>query len=90
MRDDFVAKVRAAKLTDKIFGDQGKIKIYANDHLTRRKAVLFSQALQLRKHGFRYVWCRGGNIFIRKEGEETKTLILTLEQIDKLKVPPSK
>lgn len=87
LRDDFATRVRAAKLTDSIFGENGKVNIYANDHLTRRKAALFSEALKLRKHGYRYVWSRGGQIYVRKEGEERKSLILTLEQVEKLKVP---
>ncbi|CAG9769706.1 unnamed protein product [Ceutorhynchus assimilis] len=49
----------------------GKDPIFINEDMDRDQRELFKEARALRQRGFKFVWARGGNVFVRKiEGSE--------------------
>lgn len=40
--------------------------IYVNEDLPPATRRLYQKARELRKHGFKYVWCEDGQVFFRK------------------------
>lgn len=80
-----MTKVKASKLTDNIFGNPGKTSIFANDHLTPRKAVVFAAALKLKQNGYRFIWTRRGQVYVRKVDEDRAVVVTSISQVDELK-----
>lgn len=59
-------------------------KIYISDRLTPENQHLFYKARQLKKQGFKYVWCSSGRIRIRKSDTSQAVTIHSVGDIDKL------
>jgi len=49
-------------------GNAGNRKIYLNPDLPRHERELFMKARELKLPGFRYVWCKNGNVPGKKIG----------------------
>lgn len=59
-------------------------KIFLNEDLSKHSRELFKKARELKKHGFKYVWCKDGNIFVRKDDNGPIKKMLTACQISNL------
>lgn len=54
------------------FDDNNKIKIYINEFLTsNRKRLLYRAKLFGKSNGYKYIWTKGGNIYMRKNDGES-------------------
>nr|CAH7759763.1 unnamed protein product [Callosobruchus chinensis] len=42
-------------------------RIYINEDLPREVRAVFKYARELKKEGFKYVWCKNGQVYVRKE-----------------------
>ena len=71
-----------AKLETTECGIQGeKRNIYINDDLPKPIRELYKKARELRSHGFRYVWCKLGKIYARKDEGQELVKIFNKEQV---------
>ncbi|CAH2108788.1 unnamed protein product [Euphydryas editha] len=71
------ARVRRGTDTNGII-DGPPSRLYINEHLTRTNRVLFYKAREEgRRLGWRYVWTRGGGVFVRRESGTTVHRIKT-------------
>lgn len=59
-------------------------RIYINEDLPKTTRDLLKKARELKNFGYRYVWCRNGRIFARRDEGETLVKIKDLECINKL------
>jgi len=62
-----------------------KTRIYVNPDLSKYTRALFLKAKELKSHGFKYVWCKGENILVRKNEDDSAIKIITSAQVDGLK-----
>ena len=87
-RDEFIRLARGKRDLDiKSLNDSFvNSKFYVNDHLTQRNKLLLFKAKQFRNDHpeFKFVWCRGGKIFMRKNENSKVIRILTENDFDKL------
>ncbi|XP_063822158.1 uncharacterized protein LOC135072136 [Ostrinia nubilalis] len=88
-RDNFIS---AARLKKNITSEQLKIegtshKIYINEHLTLNNKKLFRRARDaVRQHGWRFIWVKHGNIFVR--AKDTSPAFTIRSEKDILKIKP--
>ena len=51
-------------------------KIYVNESLTRKNKALFNKVLDFKKeNGYKYIWTRNGNIYIR-QADHTRSIVI--------------
>lgn len=85
IRDNFLAAVRRAKgiKTDQINISGEPREIFANEHLTMKKKILFRETrIAAKENGFRFVWSKNGNILVRQEVTSPVLLVKNLEDIN--------
>ncbi|KAG8240732.1 hypothetical protein J6590_103101 [Homalodisca vitripennis] len=59
--------------------------VFINESLTRTRRIIFAKARELKKNkGFKFLWQRGGNIFLRKCEEDDAIAITYQADFDKL------
>ncbi|CAH1976769.1 unnamed protein product [Acanthoscelides obtectus] len=44
-----------------------QILLYINEDLPKALRDIFKYARDLKRGGFKYVWCRNGHVYVRKE-----------------------
>lgn len=59
-------------------------KIFLNEDLCKHSRELFKKARELKRHGFKYVWCKNGSILVRKDDNGPIKKMLTAGQITNL------
>lgn len=76
-RDDFLLKARGKKNLNINDLDSNFVPstFYVNEHLTMQNKYILSKAKQFRRdhQEFKYVWCRDGKVFVRKN-ENSKAI----------------
>nr|CAH7748753.1 unnamed protein product [Callosobruchus chinensis] len=79
------ARRRVQRLTSQECGIPGvATDIYINEDLSKDVRFLFSKARSLKNHQFKYVWCRNGKVFARKDEGERAIIISCVQQVDSL------
>lgn len=58
--------------------------IYINEDLSRPTRIIFRKARELKKNGYRYVWCKDGQIYARKKDGDDVIKIVSVAQVDAL------
>jgi regulator of replication initiation timing len=87
-RDKWIAGFRqvrplAASAVNASFS--GSSKIFINEHLTPENKLFLSKVKEAaRNKSYKYVWCRNGKVFIRKNESEKCIRVEHLSDIDKL------
>lgn len=67
-RTEVLEKKRGIVLTRKEYSiDNSDQKIFINEDLNKDTSELFKQARNLHTSGFKYVWVKNGNIYVRKD-----------------------
>ena len=86
LRDKVLQEKKSVPLDTNICGITSEIttKIFLNEDLSKHSREIFKKARELRQHGFKYVWCRDGNIFARKVDNGPIKKILTSSQVTNL------
>ena len=59
-------------------------RIFINQDLSKHTRELFRKATELRKAGFKYVWCKDDNILVRRAENGPVIRIITSAQVDSL------
>lgn len=93
LRDHFLASVinfnkknKENKLNSTHLGYPGtKTPIYVTEHLSPTYKALHAAArLKARELGFKFVWVRGGRIFMRKQEESEHIMVRNMDTLNKL------
>ncbi|KAK9889269.1 hypothetical protein WA026_004548 [Henosepilachna vigintioctopunctata] len=84
-RDKLIQKRKEIKLTlqDCSIGDKVG-NIYVNEDLPLHVRKLYHQSRELKKYGFKFVWCKNGNIFARKTNNAEAKRIFSESQIKQM------
>lgn len=81
----FIQKVKNRRATAADFGGSPLIRIFANEHLTKTMSIIYREALRLRNLvGFKYVWCKNGEVFVRRNAYHDYHQIKSLKQLYKV------
>lgn len=83
-KEALIKKIKQADLKASMFGGKETVKIYANEHLTRDNQKLFQKSRELLYYGYRYVWTRNGNTFVREKEQSPIHKIENEDQINEL------
>nr|CAI5828125.1 unnamed protein product [Callosobruchus analis] len=59
--------------------------IYINEDLSRPTRDIFRKARELRTVGFKYVWCKNSQVYVRKMDGGQAIKINSLSEIESLK-----
>nr|CAI5830550.1 unnamed protein product [Callosobruchus analis]CAI5850631.1 unnamed protein product [Callosobruchus analis] len=60
-------------------------RIYINEDLPRGVRDVFRSARELKKEGFKYVWCKNGQVYVRKEDGGPAVRVHSHADVDVLK-----
>ena len=63
-----------------------KRSLFINDDLPRDTRMLFNKARSLKEHNYKFVWCKYGNVYVRKSDNSEVIKISNLEQVESLKL----
>lgn len=58
--------------------------IFINEDLSKETKLLFNKARELKKVGYKYVWCRDGSVFCRVADGSAKVRLKLITQVEKL------
>lgn len=64
-------------------------RIFVNEDLSREQRQIFHGARRLKNQGYKYVWCKGGRIFVRKGDESEIICIRDISQVQSLEQDPA-
>lgn len=83
LRNDIIQKSKTTLLSTEKCGIDNRrdSKIYINQDLSKNDRDLYKKATELRKHGYKYVWCKNSKILVRKQDGDPVIQIVTEGQI---------
>jgi hypothetical protein len=86
-KEKLMKNAREANLTAERFGGSRGIRVFFNDHLTKKKSALLRKAkiLKSKDYEYKYVWCRNGQILVKKDQDAPAYRINNEADIEKLK-----
>ncbi|XP_008481625.1 uncharacterized protein LOC103518340 [Diaphorina citri] len=86
MRDNIIQNAKTKRINTKDLKMNGPEKpIYINEHLSRnRKLILFEARKKKYEKNYKFLWSRGGKIFIRKDENSNVIQLRSLEDLDQI------
>lgn len=83
IRDNVIKKAKINKITTKDINMNGPDKaIFINDHLTRKRKDILHEAKKKKiELNFKYVWSKGGKIYMRKDDSSNVIQLRSLEDL---------
>nr|CAI5854692.1 unnamed protein product [Callosobruchus analis] len=64
--------------------DDLRTRLFINEDLSRPTRELFKKARELRQKGYKYVWCKNQQVYVRKRQGEQAVRISSLKDVQKL------
>lgn len=58
--------------------------IYINEDLTKEVRMLFNKARELKKHNYKYIWCKYNKVYCRESDESETVKITSISQVETL------
>lgn len=85
-RDEMIEKGKKKKINTTNLNISGPQKpVFINEHLTvQRKRLLYEAKIKKNEMNFKYVWSKGGKVFMRKTDTSNVIQLNSLEQLNKL------
>lgn len=85
-RDEMIQKGKEKKINTTTFNLSGPTNdVYINEHLTKQRKQLVYEAKQIKKaKNYKFVWTKGGKVFIRKNETSNIIQLHTLEDLEKI------
>lgn len=83
-RDEIIIKARENRMNSTELNMPGpKRDVYINEHLTQQRKKLLYEAKQKKKElNYKYVWTRGGKVFMRKTDNSNVITLHSIEDLD--------
>lgn len=85
LRDDVLLKSKQLRLKCSDIGFPLTTPIYINEHLCPQiKRLLGATVAKKKEHGWKFVWCKNGKIYVRKSEKSEKRQVRCLDDLAKL------
>lgn len=86
-RDEMIQKAKDKQITTTTLNMSGPQRtIYINEHLTKqRKRLLYETKQKKKEMAYKFVWTKGGKVFLRKNETSNVIQVRTFEELDYIK-----